>query len=476
MRILKNHPLLRLASLGIISASEPSSYLWNFGLGGFYLLPFYFKYFSSDVPTSLLSSIEERSRLQLRWGKGGIREMKSELTLDFWSNNLDRFYQWLAGFSEAEGCFKVKPKYRNDKSSVHSFYFEFEIHLHIDEINLLYFINSTLGIGKVYKRESSNSCSFIVGNEKDLRILIDIFDRYTFNGIKLLDYLDFKKAFFMYFNRQDTLSKSLSNLILKIKEGMNTGRKSFSMPKDHQLKVTKYWLLGLIEGEGSFNLSRANLIPNFQLLFTGAQKPLLEEIKNHFINNLNFDEYSLWKINNSSIISINDISARGNSKPTVRLLIKDVRFLNNYIIPYLSSMPFISKKGYDFKDFSLICKLLYVGAHEDVNIRTLTLQLSLGMNKFRLSSYKGAKDKSLTSKELELLNNAITLKNSLGSGYKNSVVYFLNISNNDLIVDSLTEAANLLNISSDTLRKLLAKNNEEAKVNNNLVKRIKIFC
>lgn len=402
--------------------------------------------------------------------------MESELTLDFWSNNLDSFFQWFIGFTEAEGCFKVKPKYRDNKSSVHSFYFEFEIHLHIDEINLLNFINSRLGVGKVYIRETSNSCSYIIGNEKDLRILIDIFDRYTFNGIKLLDYLDFKKAFFMYFDRQETLSESLSNLILKIKEGMNTGRKSFSMPKDHQLKVTKYWLLGLIEGEGSFNIYREHLIPNFQLLLTGVQKPLLKEIKQHFINNLNFDEYSLWKINNSSIISINDLNARGKSKPTVRLLIKDVRLLNNYIIPYLSSMPFISKKGYDFKDFALICKVLYVGAQEDVKIKNLTIQLSKGMNKFRLSTYKGSKDKPLTSKELELLNNTITLKNSQGIEYKNSVVYFLNISNHDLIVDSLTEAANLLNISSDTLRKLLTKNNEEAKVNNNIVKRIKIFC
>ena len=453
MKTLKSNPLLRLVNSHVRYTSEHSHVgsLLGFGLGSFYLLPFYFKHFSSE------------------------REMKSGLTLDFWRNNLDSFYQWFVGFTEAEGCFKVKPKYRDGKSIVHSFYFEFEIHLHIDEIDLLYFINSILGIGKVYKRESSNSCSFIIGNEKELRLLIDILDRYTFNGIKLLDYLDFKKAFFMYFNRQERLSKDLSNLILNIREGMNTGRESFSMPSDHQLRVTKYWLLGLIEGEGSFNISRVNLTPHFQLVLTSAQKPLLEEIKQHFINNLNLDEYSLWKINNSSIISINDLSARGNSKPTVRLLIKDVRFLNNYIIPYLSSMPFISKKGYDIQDFSLICKVLYVGAHEDVNIKNLIVQLSLGMNKFRLSSYKGDKDKPLTSKELELLNNTITLKNSLGSEYKNSVVYFLNISNNDLIVNSLTEAANLLNISSDTLRKLLAKNNEEAKVKNNLVKRIKVF-
>lgn len=425
--------------------------------GGFYSLPFYLKHFSSK------------------------RELEAKENLEFWSNNLDSFYQWFAGFSEGEACFKVKPKYRKEKSSVHSFYFEFEIHLHIDEINLLYFINSILNIGKVYKRESSKSCSFIIGNEKDLRILIDIFDRYTFNGIKLLDYLDFKKAFFMYFNRQETLSKDLSNIILKLKEGMNTGRRSYNMPEDHQLKVTKYWLLGLIEGEGSFNLSlspegKVNLTPNFQLTLTSTQKPLLEEIKKHFINNLNFDLYSLWKVNNSSVISINDLNARGNCNPTVRLLIKDVRLLNNYILPYLSSMPFISKKGYDFKDFLLICKVLYVGAHKDIKIKNLIIQLSLGMNRFRLSSYNGPKNKSLVNKEIELLNNTITLSNSQDIEHNNSVVYFLNISNKDLIVDTLTEAAKLLNISSDTLRKLLAKNNEAAKVNNNLVKRIKIFC
>lgn len=62
----------------------------------------------------------------------------------------DIFYQWFVGFSDGEGCFKIKPKYRTDKSKVHSFYFEFEIHLHLDEQNLLNCIANTLGVGKVY--------------------------------------------------------------------------------------------------------------------------------------------------------------------------------------------------------------------------------------------------------------------------------------------------------------------------------------
>ena len=49
--------------------------------------------------------------------------------------NNDQFFQWFVGFTEAEGCFKFKPRYRDDK--IISFQFEFEIHLHIDDFELL---------------------------------------------------------------------------------------------------------------------------------------------------------------------------------------------------------------------------------------------------------------------------------------------------------------------------------------------------
>jgi LAGLIDADG endonuclease len=187
-------------------------------------------------------------------------------------------------FSEAESCFKIKPKYRNGK--LHSFCFEYEIHLHIDEINLLNFICETLSVGKVYARERSKSCSFVVGNEQGLRTLMEIFDRYTFNGIKLLDYTDFKEAFLSYFNRPRRLEEGLTDKLLKLKKSMNKSRVEFNMPKGHQIKITKYWLLGLIEGEGSFSLAKEKLRPDFQLLFTAAQKPLLIEIKKYLISNL----------------------------------------------------------------------------------------------------------------------------------------------------------------------------------------------
>jgi hypothetical protein len=144
------------------------------------------------------------------------------------------------GFAEGEACFKIKPKYRDGKSKVHSFSFEFEIHLHIDEKNLLDNICNSLGIGKVYTREKNSSCSYVVGNEKGIRTLLDIFDKYKINGIKYLDYVDFRKAFLIYFDRIGILTDEIRTEILKLHNSVNTSRTDFNMPLDHQVKITPY--------------------------------------------------------------------------------------------------------------------------------------------------------------------------------------------------------------------------------------------
>jgi hypothetical protein len=80
-----------------------------------------------------------------------------------------------------------------------AFPFEYEIHLHIDDLNLLKFICEILSVGRVYARESSKSCSFVVGNEEGIRSLMKIFDRYTFNGIKLLRLYRLQRGFLKLF-------------------------------------------------------------------------------------------------------------------------------------------------------------------------------------------------------------------------------------------------------------------------------------
>ena len=55
------------------------------------------------------------------------------------------FIDWFRGFADAEGTFGIKSKNQGK-----NFEFIFRIVMHIDEMPLLLFIQSKLGIGKVY--------------------------------------------------------------------------------------------------------------------------------------------------------------------------------------------------------------------------------------------------------------------------------------------------------------------------------------
>lgn len=42
---------------------------------------------------------------------------------------------------------------------------------------------------------------------------------------------------------------------------MNTLRTNFVLPDSHKIIITPYWLLGLIEGDGSFSVSTSKSFP-----------------------------------------------------------------------------------------------------------------------------------------------------------------------------------------------------------------------
>lgn len=329
-------------------------------------------------------------------------------------------------------------------------------------------------MGNVYANNSRNSCSFVIGSEKELSELIKLFDGFPLNGVKILDFIDFKEAFLLYFNRRGTISEDLIKKLLKLKEGLNRGRVDFAMPLNHKINITGYWLLGLIEGEGSFSMTRGSrLRPCFQLLFTASQKPILESIKLFFINNLGFDRFSLWKLANSSGVGIFEFKAKGNSKPTVCLEIHNILLLRNYLIPFLSNFTFLSKKGLDFADFKIICETLYKGAHKNSLIRELLIKLSLRMNDFRLSTFKGELVPVLTSDEYAKLLSAPTELPLV-----NEVVYLILAENKEeFLVKSLKEASEIVGVHYSTLSRSIERtSSKEVTLNNYTIKKISVFC
>lgn len=165
--------------------------------------------------------------------------------------NGKNFYQWFVGFADAESSFSIVPK--SDKiSNINRFSFMFKISLHKDDKDALIQIQNNLGFGKVSL--DKDECKFVVTKQEDINKLILILDKYNLNTTKYLDYINFKKAFLLYHGRDSTVTPELIGQILDLKNGMNISRTDFNMPANHNILINKNWLLGLIEGEGSFQL------------------------------------------------------------------------------------------------------------------------------------------------------------------------------------------------------------------------------
>ena len=81
----------------------------------------------------------------------------------------------------------------------------------------------------------------------------------------------------------DSISKSEKfKLITALKNSMNSKRIDFDMPDTHTIRITPYWLLGLIEGEGTFCLYNVrNMGLSFSLVLTDVQASLIYAIKNY---------------------------------------------------------------------------------------------------------------------------------------------------------------------------------------------------
>lgn len=424
--------------------------------------------------------------------KREMKMIKNNIVLGLESSILEvdsKFKEWFVGFSDGLSNFSIVPKYDLSVSKINRFTFAFSIRLHIDDKNVLVYIRNRLSIGSI--NESGEECKFSVTDKEGIEKLLNIFDEYKLNTTKYLDYLDFKEAFNLYHKRDGLLTEELKERIIELKSGMNLNRSIIDMPKDH-IKITTYWLLGLIEGEGSFHIWRSDLVPVFSIVLTERQLPVLEKIKEFLIYNLGFDDNSIWKLNNSSAIGINTQKARKNSKGSVLLIIKNIHILYNYLIPFFDKVEFRSKKAKDFKDFKIICRAVYYGAHKNELIKSLILKLSHAMNNFRLSNYSGnVPAVILTKKEMEILENVPPLWEHLWDGrlrdmtsrkiiYQHgSCIYkIIKPSGESVTIQTLTESAKIVGVSVLTLSKHLDiefSNAEFITVKNHKIKRIRVF-
>ncbi len=140
------------------------------------------------------------------------------------------------GFIDAEGFFSIHFHKRNKNYS-----FTFGIRVNLREEPILKTIQKTFGVGTIYFDKKDHTCRLIVGNKKDLGLIIKILDNCKLKSNKLRDFLIFKRGF-----EGERSGQEKHSSLLRLLRGR-------PFPNNYLLNVD--WLLGFMEGDGSFQVN-----------------------------------------------------------------------------------------------------------------------------------------------------------------------------------------------------------------------------
>ena len=125
-------------------------------------------------------------------------------------NNLSLDNSWLAGFTQADGCFHISVVKSKTHKSGYSVRLEFSLKQN-DELPLRLLYNN-LGMGNISQYHTGVWC-YKSSGYKTAAVLINYFDKYNVFAGKYVDYLKFRKVYIMITEGKHLDSKG----ILKIK-------------------------------------------------------------------------------------------------------------------------------------------------------------------------------------------------------------------------------------------------------------------
>ena len=134
-------------------------------------------------------------------------------------------YNWLAGFTDAEGCFFVVHKKSQASKLGETVWLKFILTQHSRDENLLRIFIEIFECGKFITKNTKEYGEFIVEKYSDIRDkIIPFFEKYPLYGFKKANYLDFKKVSELMQNKAHLTLEGLEK-IKQIKSGMNKNRK-----------------------------------------------------------------------------------------------------------------------------------------------------------------------------------------------------------------------------------------------------------
>lgn len=188
------------------------------------------------------------------------------------------FKKWFLGFTDGDGCFNIYTNLKNKK-----IIFTFKVSQKSNNIQVLHFIKKNLGVGKI-RSDNLNMSHYLVRKLQDLEnIIIPLFTENPLLTVKEFNFLNFKHALFYhkYCNDNNFNKIIYINNNFKHKIPKNFLASSWNLKKYNKEIITKWWLVGFIEADGSFYISikdENRLVHGFGLT-QKYDKPVLLEIK-----------------------------------------------------------------------------------------------------------------------------------------------------------------------------------------------------
>lgn len=369
------------------------------------------------------------------------------------------FLEWFVGFSDGEGNFHIRltdfkeNTYKNAQ-------FTFQIGLHEDDLKVLEYIMNTLKCGHISK--SKNRVNFFVNDINSLLYtIIPIFDNINLNSSKYHHFLLFKKAVILTKNKKHLSNEGKLEIIKFKKEMQKLSGKWVPSSINNKINISKHWLAGFIDAEGTFSTSR--YVPRFKLENHVRELELYNKIKEFIVvGNLLLTTPRVYKENSNS---------------TVVLEINKIRELRDNLIPLMydfnenNHILLKSLKSSDFRLWLKLVDIYYKGYHTTLEGKFIFDAIKLHMNKYRLTSninlLKNTKRISILKidgllSKLYLYESPYEIKEGIRY-YRNTnklvsdctSIIVIDNNKNKTIYKSLSECAKSLNISRAKVKNCL---------------------
>jgi LAGLIDADG DNA endonuclease family protein len=235
-----------------------------------YLIILYVIYYSYQMFLLLINNYAMYVKMYMAWRQYAWLENKrcfsnhqrlnGEHLYKNKKNSID-FEQWFVGFTDGDGNFYIGQQKAGDSIKWN---LSFKLAQSAYNGRVLNNIKKELGVGSITK-DGNKLQLFIRDRKKIESVLIPIFDKYPLLTTKYFDYIKFKKVLSILNNTEFTKEyKDIEILKLKnlkppidyISPAWNNASLPLTNVRSINNVMTKSWLVGFIEAEGSFYLTK----------------------------------------------------------------------------------------------------------------------------------------------------------------------------------------------------------------------------